>query len=244
MANLTKHEGTCWTCGKEGHKSPDCPTKKSKDSPETSKKKNKDDKKNSNSKATWPEWQRTAPVSRESETSVRNRKTWMWCDTCKHWSTTHGTSTHSGPNALNAKNKASKSTEKKEKNQGNLAEIVLDDCDANNLVMGAWCGFTNEFANTTFMPVLGPTPKCADTATRMNPTLNGWMTVVPCSSKKKKMLPHVIPATLSSFVPSQLPTIPVTGVTLKPLRVKFYLKRRIPTSRASTTRTQVLWNSW
>jgi Zinc knuckle len=184
LANLTKHKGTCWTCGKEGHKSHDCPTKKSKDSPETSKKKNKDDKKKSTSKATQPEWQRTAPVGSESEASVKNRKTWMWCDTCKNWSMTHGTSTHKGPNASNARNKASRTTEKKKENQGNLAEIVLD-CDTNNLVMGAWCGFTNEFTNTTFIPTLSPTPECADTATKMNATLNGWMTVVSHLSKKK-----------------------------------------------------------
>ena len=40
-ANLSKHKSTCCTCGKEGHTSPECPTKNN-HSPNTSKNKNND----------------------------------------------------------------------------------------------------------------------------------------------------------------------------------------------------------
>ena len=68
--NISKREGTCWTCGEERHKSPDC-QKKDGNSPASSKeKKDKDHKKKKNSTRLRPEWKTTAPKSRESEQMI------------------------------------------------------------------------------------------------------------------------------------------------------------------------------
>jgi hypothetical protein len=159
--------------------------------------------------------------------------------------TTHGHSTHKGPNASNAKNKASKSPEKKEESQGNLAEIVMDDFDSNKLVMGAWCGFTTEFTNTIFMPVLGPTPKFTDTTTGLDATLGGWMMVVSHSSKKKSNATTCNTYhSLSPFIHSQQLSLLVTGVALKPLRPKFYTTQRIPLEGPVTHAMCALFNHW
>ena len=183
-ADLTKREGTCWTCGKEGHKSPDCPTKNN-NSPDDSKKKGKDRKSKTTTQESKPEWQRTAPKSGESESMVRNRRVWMWCDTCKHWSTTHGTSTHKGPDSPNGSNKTPKPQEKKEETQGNLAEI-FENNNSHELEMGAWCGFITETTDTNEIPVCRLPVKSRNTTVISENTLDPWVTVISRSSKKKK----------------------------------------------------------
>ena len=182
-ANLTKREGTCWTCGKEGHKSPECPTKNN-NSSDISKKKSKDHNKKPIARAPRPEWKGTAPKSGESESVVRNNRTWLWCNICKHWSTTHGTSTHKGSNASNAKDKTSKSPEKSEEHQGNLAEIVMENNNSNELVLGAWCGFTTESTNTMAIPMCSSTPEATDTLTIPDSTPDTLMPVLSCLSKE------------------------------------------------------------
>ena len=170
-ATITKREGTCWTCGKEGHKSPECPTKNNHSS-ETVKKKGVDRKRNSSKfMATRPEWQRVKPKSGESETMIRKEKTWLWCGKCKHWSTTHGTSTHKGPPLPETKNTAPKDNDKSEDNQGNLAELVEENTNPCDLEIGAWCGYTTE-----------PT----DTTNSEDFNLGTWIPAISRNSKKKK----------------------------------------------------------
>jgi Zinc knuckle len=167
--NIEKREGTCWTCGKEGHKSPDCPTKTKPLRPSnTSLKKVENRKKPPKGKSTRPEWQQTKPMNGESETMIRNNKSWSWCNTCAHWSTTHNTSTHLGSDPIN-KRITAKSQTKNEESQGNLAQIVTTN-NSNELTLGAWCGFTTDSTNT---------PETPDT------DLGTWITAVSRSSKKR-----------------------------------------------------------
>ena len=84
----------------------------------------------------------------------------------RHWSTTHGTYTHRGPSSCNAKNKASKGQNRKiEEHQGNLVEIVTENNNSSELVMGVLSRFTTESTNTTTITVCGSTPESTDTTT-------------------------------------------------------------------------------
>ena len=165
-ANIEKREGTCWTCGKEGHKSPECPTKTNR----SLKNSTMDQRQKHTSRPDIPAWQQTKPTNGESETMVRNNRSWSWCNKCTLWSTTHSTATHKGPTFDGTKKEPPNSQHKQDNNQGNLAETVNEDDNRSQLMMGAWCGFTTESTSTT------PAP---------DSTLGTWITVVSRSSKNK-----------------------------------------------------------
>jgi Zinc knuckle len=162
-ANQNKKEGTCWTCGKEGHKSPDCPTKNSSGGNNNDKSKRSKDRNRPKKPATiYPEWQKIKPKDGENETTVRDGRTFMWCDVCAHWRTTHGTSGHNpsvGPPSRSSSSSSSstsrrsstkkvgfKERAKTEETSANLA-CVSEDEDEASLVLGAWCGMITDSAS-------------------------------------------------------------------------------------------------
>ena len=165
-ANIEKCEGTCWTCGKEGHKSPECSTKTNR----SLKNSTMDQRQKHTSRPDVPAWQQAKPKNGESETMVCNNRSWSWCNKCTLWSTTHSTATHKGPTFDGTKKEPPNSQHKQDNNQGNLAETVNEDDNRSQLMMGAWCGFTTESTSTT------PAP---------DSTLGTWITVVSRSSKNK-----------------------------------------------------------
>ena len=194
-ANISKREGTCWTCGEEGHKSPDCP-KKNGNSPASSKdKKDKNQKNKEKSTNLRPEWKTTAPKSGKSEQMIRNKKTWLWCATCKYWSTTHGTSTHKSRQSTDEKEKDSKPKEKKEEKQSNLAEIVVQNNNSPELVMGAWCGFITETNGTNAIPA------CASTQHTCNLCHSPFLCISPTASNFTCFL--CLPENTGKFAPEQ-----------------------------------------
>jgi Zinc knuckle len=153
MANQNKKEGTCWTCGKEGHKSPDCPTKNSNGGNKNDKSKRSKDRNRPKKPAiTYPEWQKIKPKDGESETTVRDGRTFMWCEVCAHWRTTHGTSGHiptgGSPDHSSSSSKkvGFKQRAKTEETSANLACISEED-DESSLVLGAWCGISTDSAS-------------------------------------------------------------------------------------------------
>jgi hypothetical protein len=133
--------GTCYTCGKAGHKSPDCPDKDPK------KRRTRRPRKDTRNRPR-PEWQSKAPKSGDANTQDRDGRTFQWCATCGRWSTTHGTSTHKDEETKKPAPKvtfadAAKKESKGEKS-GNLAEIVPeDDSQEQALALGAWCGIAS-----------------------------------------------------------------------------------------------------
>ena len=115
----TKKQVICHLCGKPGHIKPNCPLLKSvksmsKSSEEANGKKNNGDQ----DKKSKP-WRFIAPNEGESETIVRNEKTFHWCAKCGRWTTTHCTATHVGKK--NDKSKRSKN--KNSKLEANLGKL-------------------------------------------------------------------------------------------------------------------------
>ena len=89
---------------------------------------NKKGKYNINNKS----WKFTAPKSNESQTIQKNGKTWYWCQKCNagegRWSTTHGTSSHTGkPNNNNNNNN----------NNTHQVNVTFTEDDINDV--GVWC---------------------------------------------------------------------------------------------------------
>ena len=131
-------EGTCWTCGKPGHRSPQCPDKKRKG--EGQKSKVRDHPIKSTGKNAW---QLIKPSPGETETLVLGTQTWYWCDTCSHWRTTHATTGHKyGKPASLPRNKSFPPKIKTEES-ANLAEITKLSSELSELDLGAWCGITS-----------------------------------------------------------------------------------------------------
>ena len=122
-ANLSKRKGTCWTCGNAGHTPPDCPTKNNHSS-NTSKNKNNDHTEKSIATLPCTEWQKTKPNTGERDTIVRDSKTWMWCDWCNLWSTTHSTLTQRSLSSSNSESVTPKVPNNDKECQGNLPDIV------------------------------------------------------------------------------------------------------------------------
>jgi hypothetical protein len=65
---------TCWTCGKKGHISPNCPNK--------AKLVAEDD------------WKKLPPKKGESPEKVVDGKLWKWCGCCSQWTLSHSTAEH------------------------------------------------------------------------------------------------------------------------------------------------------
>jgi Zinc knuckle len=78
--------GMCHNCGEPGHWAKNCPLKNKMVRAPTSKV--------SQQKGTTTSWNRTPPPSGSPQTKQMHGKTFHWCDHCKRWTTTHGTSEH------------------------------------------------------------------------------------------------------------------------------------------------------
>ena len=72
----------------------------------------------------YTEWQITKPYTGKRDTIVRDSKTWMWCDWCNLWSTTHCTLIHRSLNSSNSKSVTPKVPNNDKVCQGNLPYIV------------------------------------------------------------------------------------------------------------------------
>ena len=83
--SYNKKDLTCFNCGETGHIVPECPHPENKTLQAKLKSQYQTGKVN---------WRRTPPKPGESETKTFNGKTSYWCDKCKAWTYSHGTSTH------------------------------------------------------------------------------------------------------------------------------------------------------
>ena len=88
-------KGTCHNCGKPGHWSRECPDAKGKSKSSGGGGKGGHDQ-NDRSKGAPKSWRLVAPGSGDPQTKSVNGKTFHWCATCKRWTTTHSTETHTG----------------------------------------------------------------------------------------------------------------------------------------------------
>jgi hypothetical protein len=90
-ANSTGYakKGVCHKCNKPGHWSRECPenTKSKGRHGNGNERTNKDIK---------PSWKSTPPPSGTPQIKQANGKTFNWCASCKRWTTTHTTATHTG----------------------------------------------------------------------------------------------------------------------------------------------------
>jgi hypothetical protein len=120
--NHPKKENTCWTCGKAGHRSPQCP-----DGKLSTKSGARFAPKSRDRRAIKPTgkgtWQTLKPGPGESETIIKDDHTFYWCDLCSHWRTTHGTSGHTGGAPSRDFPGKSKSTPMKTTTSANLAGV-------------------------------------------------------------------------------------------------------------------------
>lgn len=206
-----REEGTCWNCGKPGHRSPQCPDKKRK-SGENKGKASKQPYKSTGNNA----WQFVKPSPGESETMVRGPQTFYWCDTCSHWRTTHGTSGHYPSSSPRVK---SAPASLKTGESANLAEIIKISSELSELDLGAWCGITgpSKPSDDPFLSFLGafggdllpenpykrscpyldddlsaasyifaefPDMSLFDTSLTLEEIADGWMEVFPRSAKR------------------------------------------------------------
>ena len=93
-------QGKCHKCGKHGHITKKCPTKKPSKhltpAPRNGKGPRGDDSK---------KWKYQAPGAGAAQTKDVDGLTFHWCGTCAHWTTSHGTVTHTGPKGTKRSNR-------------------------------------------------------------------------------------------------------------------------------------------
>ena len=134
----------CWTCGKAGHRSPECPDKGKSEGKSKGFAKNK----RFPAQTKTRNWQNVKPAAGEAETIVIGTKTFYWCDCCSHWRTTHGTSGHILESVTKPKTSGGQA---KSEDQANLAEIVQLGGKLAELKLGAWCAVTVAQPNTVVL---------------------------------------------------------------------------------------------
>ncbi|MGH3053676.1 MAG: zinc finger CCHC domain-containing protein, partial [Gaiellaceae bacterium] len=83
----------CHNCNEKGHYARNCP----KDGKSTGRG-------NRRGKKKFPAWQSAPPNSGQSERKDVDGKAYYWCGICRHWWTSHGTSSHRGSNSGNSNN--------------------------------------------------------------------------------------------------------------------------------------------
>ena len=110
-ASKDRSNDTCLHCGKTGHWAKDCPMKqRDGKSPRDHRRRARDGRQNhrrnrggrGNGRGRGNEppkesWKTTPPGSGEPQTKEVRGRQFKWCEACHRWSTTHGTSTHRGP---------------------------------------------------------------------------------------------------------------------------------------------------
>ena len=90
-------KGLCHKCNKPGHWSRECPENKGKQGGKSG----GDNGRNDRLKGV-KSWRSVAPAAGAPQTKPANGKTFNWCATCKRWTTTHSTATHTGKKASDA----------------------------------------------------------------------------------------------------------------------------------------------
>ena len=81
-------KGVCHKCNKPGHRSRECP--------ENNKGKGRNCSGNERPTNVKSSWKSALPPSAASQVKQANGKTFNWCASCKHWTTTHAKATHTG----------------------------------------------------------------------------------------------------------------------------------------------------
>jgi hypothetical protein len=190
-SNQGRNDNTCYTCGKEGHKSPACPNK---EQHKRFKVKDQQTVKPPQRRSQYPEWQRVKPKDGESETITRDSQTFHWCGVCNHWRTTHGTQGHrtttggtlpSRRGTSATKRVSFKDQAKTEESGGNLAELVSDENNETSLVFGAWCGEVCEPSTAPYTPY----------ASVPTEALGAWVFVPPKQRKQRTSSTSTLPPT-------------------------------------------------
>ena len=86
----------CYKCGEPGHYSRNCTSKAKHNNKPKDTSSFKGDRKTHG-------WKTTAPKDTESQKKTVNGRDFNWCSKCRRWSTTHGTSTHTGKRPTESK---------------------------------------------------------------------------------------------------------------------------------------------
>ena len=97
-----KKPGNCNKCGKPGHWAKECPSnsnnngKQQSDNPRAQRQGGRQGHRPNDRNNRTPGWRSTPPAPGAPTTKTTENHTFNWCATCKRWSTTHSTATHTG----------------------------------------------------------------------------------------------------------------------------------------------------